>query len=267
MSRAGWVIVALLVSACGKKDAANPAGSTAPVGSGSAVVAGSAATVAAPADPKAALDAALKAKGVPAKDVVKRVDAAHTSWALVVSKSRDDASYVMQYSVMRAGADGVGEVAIDARTGGDQPALGKDIDAFDVRDLDGDGSEECVAVIAWQLDHTFPYDKGCKKCEYGQGEGGKQLYVIGDKAGKPAIAFTHLVEYTTLSQPGEATNPDPPAEEKVAYDWKVDGPPPHVTLTRTDNQLNPKRHKELLDPATDPLLAAGSGKDVPLVLK
>ena len=80
------------------------------------------------------------------------------------------------------------------------------------------------------------------------------------------VAFTHLVEYTTLSQPGTADDPDPPAAEKIAYEWMVDGSPPVVRLTRTDDELNPKRPHELLDPATDPLLAAGSGAAMPLVL-
>lgn len=68
-------------------------------------------------------------------------------------------------------------------------------------------------------------------------------------------------------QTGDAVDPHPPHDEEVAYDDKIDGSPPIVTLTRTDSELNDKRPQGLLDPATDPLLAAGSGKDVPLVLK
>lgn len=230
------------------------------------VITGSAGSAAAPFDAKAALDAALKTKGIADKDVTRRASGAHSAWALFASKTHDN--MITEYTVMEASAQGLGELHITARGGGDNPGLSKDVDTFDVRDLDGDGHDECLAVITWQLDHTFPYAKGCKKCEYGEGESGKELYIIAsDDAGYLKVPFDHIVEYTTLSQPESATDPDPPPPEKIAYDWKVEGKPPVVTLTRTDYTLNPKRPKQLLDPASDPQLSAGSGSAVPLVLK
>lgn len=245
------------------------------VGSGSAVATGSVAVAiastgsagsAAPSfDAKGALDAALKDKGIADKDVTKRVFGPHSAWALFASKTHDN--MVTEYTLMQASAKGIAELHIAARGGGDNPGLSKDVDTFDVRDLDGDGRDELVTVVAWQLDHMFPYAKGCKKCEYGEGEIGKELYVIAaDNDGYLKVPFDHIVEYTTLSQAGP-TDPDPPPPEKIAYDWKVEGAPPVVTLTRTDNTLNAKRPKQLVDPATDPQFSAGSGSAVPLDLK
>ena len=261
------LVVAIGSGACKKSGP-----TTASVGSGSGlasapVAAPSARSAAAPVDLKSALDAALEKQGIADKNVTKRATGPHSEWALIVSKTRDDGFYVTEYTVVRAAQDGVAELAIPTHAGGSDQSLNKDVNTFEVRDLDGDGHDECLAVLEWQRGFTFPYAKGCKHCEYGEGEGGKQLYVIRDKGAALDVAFTHMVEYTTLSQPGTVDDPDPPAAEKIAYEWTVDGSPPVVRLTRTDDELNPKRPHELLDPATDPLLAAGSGAAIPLVLK
>jgi hypothetical protein len=261
-SAIGLAFVAALGAGACKKTGRTPE----PTGAGSAPVASTGSAVA-PVDPKAALDAALKKQGIADKDVTKRVNGPHSAWALIVSKSRDDGFYVTEYTIVRAGEEGVAELPIPAHAGGTDPSLNKDVNTFDVRDLDGDGRDECIAVLEWQRSFTFPYAKGCKHCEYGEGEGGKQLYVIRDKGAALDVAFTHMVEYTTLSQPSTADDPDPPEAEKVAYEWKIDGSPPVASFMRTDDDLNPKRPKDLLDPASDPLFAAGSGAAVPLVLK
>jgi len=269
----GLALIGVFGAAACKKNGPTTASTGSGSGTGSALGSGSASVgvastgsaAAAPFDAKAALDAALKTRGIADKGIAKRATGAHSAWALFASKTKDD--MVMEYTVMQASAQGIAELHIAARGGGDNPGLSKDVDTFDVRDLDGDGRDECLTVVAWQLDHTFPYAKGCKKCEYGEGEIGKELYIIaGDDAGYLKVPFDHIVEYTTLSQAGP-TDPDPPSPEKIAYDWKVDGQPPMVTLTRTDYTLDPKRPKQLLDPATDPQLSAGSGESVPLVLK
>ena len=43
----------------------------------------------------------------------------------------------------------------------------------------------------------------------------------------------------------------------------VDGSPPVVRLTRTDDELNPKRPHELLDPATEGITLTDSYRRAP----
>lgn len=52
----------------------------------------------------------------------------------------------------------------------------------------------------------------------------------------------------------------------ATYDWTVTpGKPPTIKLVRTHDEIaKSDRLKGVLDPTSDPLFAAGSGKDMPV---
>ena len=69
---------------------------------------------------------------------------------------------------------------------------------------------------------------------------------------------------TLAHQETDHDRADPSPPEYVAYDWKIDGKPPVLSLQRTANELNKKRHPGLTKPGVDPLLSAGERADIPL---
>jgi ABC-type amino acid transport substrate-binding protein len=239
---------------CGKR-AAEPAAATA--GSGSSVGSGSArvVTAAAPPPDDKALDAAIAAKGFQPTAVRQRKVGATSAWA-VVAAPRNANHVVVELDIIRVRADGVAVLPLTPIARKAPTWWDVDVPPLDVRDLDGDGRDECLVVLSWVQD--IPNTT--------TGEGAQQLYVIGGDA-EPKVAFTAIVDYTTQSQ--QATDhdkTDPPPAEHIAYEWRVEGKPPVVSLKRTEFQLNKPRAAGLTDPATEPLLAAGDAKTIALEL-
>jgi hypothetical protein len=93
--------------------------------------------------------------------------------------------------------------------------------------------------------------------------------VLAGAAPRLRTAFAHVISYKTTSEGMPEDNPTSyPGDEEVTYDWSVAaGKPAVVKLTRAKSEVEPKdRLKGVLDPGTDPLFAAGSGKDIALDL-
>jgi hypothetical protein len=203
-----------------------------------------------------ALDAAIAAKGFKPGAVRQRVVGAHSAWA-VVEAPRNADHKVVEFDVLRLRADGATVLALTPTARKSATWWDSDVDPIEVRDLAGDGTEQCLVVLKWLQD--IP--------RTATGEAGKQLYVIGGRA-SPTVAATALIDYATLSQQlTDHDKTDPPAPEHIAYDWKIEGKPPVLSLKRTEYALNKKRAAGLTNPATDPLLSVGAGKAIPLDLK
>jgi hypothetical protein len=266
-----WVLVAVLGAACGKHDgspvakesgsAASSEGPAAGAGAATAAAAGAPGPAAgagggspASIDDKA-LDAAIAAKGFKPGAVRQRKVGGHSAWA-VVEAPRNADHKVVEFDLLRLRADGVAVLPLTPTARKHPTWWDSDVDPIDVRDLDGDGNDECLVVLKWLQD--IP--------KTGTGEAAQQLYVIGGRAA-PKVAFTAIIDYATESQ--QLTDHDkaePPPPEHIAYDWKIGGKPPVLSLKRTENQINKKRAAGLTNPATDPLLSAGASKDIPLTL-
>jgi hypothetical protein len=270
------------LAACGNKDStsataakpapgsASAAGSAAPAGSASAAGSAAPAAPVAKLDP-GALDAALAARSLAGDAVKQRATTPRSAWAIAASK-RDEHGDALEFDVVRVRAGGaVDELRLTPPPAPDAPVPPDfaEVVSFEVRDLDGDGVDEGVLVADWQRTTMAPPDKHCRECSMSTGEEAKQLYVIRG-TGALAIAFTHVVSYTTETDgnppPGAPPFADP---ENVAYEWKIaDGNPATLELTRTDNQVaTQKRLAGVLDPASDPLFSAGAHQSVQLQLK
>jgi hypothetical protein len=250
-----------LVAACGKSSSTSappPSGAAPPPAADRATgSAGSAAPAAPPSAPidDHALDAAIATQGWKPAAVRQRKLGARSAWA-VVEAPRTAHNEVVELELLRVRSDGAAVLSLAPPAHGGTTTWNEDVAPFEVRDLDGDGREECVLVLEWQT--TVPGTL--------IGEGAKQLYVIaGD--GAPRVAFTAIVDYSTLAQQEtDHDRTDPPPPEHIAYDWKIDGKPPVVSLQRTASELNKKRHPGLTRPGIDPLLSTGERADVPLPL-
>jgi hypothetical protein len=258
-------VALVLLAGCHKKTdiaASGGSGSAVAVGSGSATVA----TPTPPQDPGKALDAALAAKHVGADAVKKQIASATSAWAVVVGKS-NDADEVVELDVIAARADGIAEVQL-VPPAGTKPATFGDVASFEAQDLDGNGSDEGLLVVNWSRNTTVPGEE--KGYAVMTDEQVRELYVLAGAAPTLKPAFTHVVSYESHSEGMPEDNVTPyPEDETVTYDWSVvPGPQPAVKLTRTKSEVAAKdRLKGALDPVTDPLFAAGAGKDVPLTLK
>jgi hypothetical protein len=268
------VALALAGGACGNQQAGAPAegssstaagsGSAAAANSRSAVIAGSGSSGSAVAAPAvsaaakiddAALDAAITAKGLDPHAVRQRAVLPHSAWAVIQAPRNADLK-VVELDLVRVRADGAAVLKLTPPQHAAPTWWNTDIDPFNVRDLDGDGHDDCLLVLQWLQD-----------VPHGPGEVAKQLYVIADGA-PPKVAFTTIIDYATASDDSDAGGGKKPARpEHVAYDWKVAGTPPILSLKRTESTLNRKRAHGLLDPAADPLMSASDGKDIPLSLK
>jgi hypothetical protein len=163
---------------------------------------------------------------------------------------------VVELELLRVRQDGVAVLPLAPPSHPGTTTWNEDVAPFEVRDLDGDGREECVLVLEWQT--TVPGTL--------IGEGARQLYVVaGD--GAPRVAFTTIIDYSTLAQQEtDHDRADPPSPEHIAHDWKIDGKPPVLSLQRTASELNKKRHPALARPGIDPLLFAGEHAEFPLRL-
>jgi hypothetical protein len=229
-------------------------------GAAPAVAVGSAA--AAPVDANAALDAALAAKHVKRSAVQKRITSATSAWAVIVDKA-NKAGEVLQLEVLASRPDGIAEI----RLAPPKPGTFGDVVSFEAKDLDGDGSDEGVLVVGWTRITTIPGEQdGWQVYTL---EEARQLYVLAGAAPTLRPAFAHVVSYETSSEGVPEENVTPyPEPESVTYDWSVaTGKPALVKLTRTKSEVAARdRLRGVLDPASDPLFAAGSGKDIPLDL-
>jgi hypothetical protein len=251
-----------LVAGCHKNNAgptANGSGETvALAGSGSAG-AGSA-TATPPAPPKdvaKALDDALATKHLAPDAVLKRIASPTSAWAVVANK-KNAAQELLSVDVIASRGNGIAEVHIDPPSG--NKVIVNGLDSLESKDLDGNGIDEGLLVLDWTR-----VTNGAVRVD----ESGRQLYVIGGAAQALRVAFTHLISYKSTSTALDEDNPTPtPGDEEVTYDWKVaPGTPPVVTLERTKSEIAAQdRLAGMLDPAHDPLFAAGSGKDLPIVL-
>ncbi|HEY4242175.1 MAG TPA: hypothetical protein VGM88_20290 [Kofleriaceae bacterium] len=202
-------------------------------GAGKDIVLG-AAPAAAPAggavDDKA-LDAALAARGAKPDKVKQRKVGAHSAWALVEAPRNGD-NEVTAYDLVRVTSAGAASVSLAAPA----KATWQDTAALDVRDLDGNGSDECLVILTWG-----------RAIDAATSEAGQQLFVVGGST--LGVAATAVVDYTSTSEPQDGSA----KTEHVAFDWKADGKT--LTLTPTATKLNPKRPAGLVDPKT---FAAGS---------
>lgn len=249
----------VLFAGCHKKTESAANGSA----EGSAVVtAGSGSTAAAPPAPAKdvgkALDDALAAKHLAPDAVLKRVASPTSAWAVVASK-RNDLKDPVALDVVASRADGVSETHIDAPAG---KASFKSVDSLEARDLDGNGTDEGLLVLHWIRSTTVKGEQ--PEWQLIGDEEGHQLYVLGGATLHPA--FTHLISYSSTSTTVPEDNAmSKPEDDTVTYDWSIAGKPPVVSLKRTKGDIATKdRIKGDLDPASDPLFAAGSGKDMPL---
>lgn len=254
------------ISACHKKSdspAASGSGSSVEAsGSATGSATGSAAIATPPHDPAKALDAAIAAKGIAADDVKRRIASATSAWAVVASK-KNGTGDIIEFDVLAARGNGVAELPLVAPAGS-KPSTFAEVLSLDAKDLDGNGVDEGLLVVEWHRDTTIPGEQ--KGWSVYTDEEAHELYVL---AGAPALraAFTHLVSYTTHSEGVPEDNPTSyPSDETVTYDWAATpGKPPAIKLTRTHSEVaQHDRLKGVLDPATDPLFAAGSGKDMPV---
>ena len=270
------VVVGILgvVAGCGKK-AADTAKEGEPAARPTTPVAVTPADATAPTPPPparldpGALEAALKAKGI-APDAVKQKIATQTSaWAVAVSK-RNDMDDVIEYEVLRVRPNNdIAELRLTPPAAA-RPPWFSDVRSLGARDVDGDGIDEGMLVVGWLRDVIEPStDKHCKGCATSTGEQVDQLYVLDGAGATLAPAFTHVVSYKTHSESyPEDNTTEPPDPEEITYAWSViDGKPATLELTRTKHEVAAKgRLKGVLDPATDPLFAAGAGKKLPLTL-
>jgi hypothetical protein len=80
------------------------------------------------------------------------------------------------------------------------------------------------------------------------------------------LADTTALTADDVAIPGTTTWNEDVAPFDIAYDWKIDGKPPVLSLQRTTGELNKKRHSGLTKPGIDLLLSAGEHADVPLRL-
>jgi hypothetical protein len=204
------------------------------------------------------LDAAVSAKGFAPAAVRQRKIGATSAWA-VVEAPRNTEHEVVEFDIFRVRADGVAVLPLTPPTRDPPATWDSDVVPFDIRDLDGDGHEECVLVLKWLWD--LPKSS--------TGEATQQLYVISGGAGAPKVGFTSIVDYATLSQQQtDHDRTDPPSPEHIAYEWKITGKPPVLSIKRTEFQINRKRRKGLTDPATEPMLSSlGEGTELELDLK
>lgn len=262
----GLVVACVLgATACKKKPTAEPSagsGSAAAAGPTTPVAPGSA--VAAPFDAKAALDDALAARHVGADAVKKCVVSAASAWAVIGAKA-NDAGELIEIDVLAARRDGIAEAKLVP------PAATKstfdDVVSFEAKDLDGDGTDEGLLVLTWTRDTKVPGEE--EGWAVSTDEWVTQLYVLVGTTPSLRTAFAHVISYETQSEGMPEDNPTPyPEPEHVAYDWSVvAGTPPIVKLTRTKSEVAAKdRLRGVLDPASDPLFAAGSGKDLPIAV-
>jgi hypothetical protein len=224
-------------------------------GSGSA---GAAPTPPAPAkDVAKALDDALAAKHLAPDAVLKRIASPTSAWAVLASK-KNAAQELLSVDVIASRGDGVAEVHLDPPSG--NKVIVDGVESLESKDLDGNGIDEGVLVIDWTR-----VTNGAVRVD----ESGHQLYVIGGAAQRLRVAFTHLISYKSTSTVLDEDNATPaPGDEEVSYEWKVaPGTPPVVTLERTTSEIAAQdRLAGMLDPAHDPLFAAGSGKDLSIAL-
>jgi hypothetical protein len=137
--------------------------------------------------------------------------------------------------------------------------------ALEVRDLDGDGRADAAFTVAWTRE--LKTKDACKGCYRTVTEQATQLYVLSGGAPELRPAFTHLTAYTTQGESfPEGNDRAPPGPDDVAYEWSIEGKPPVLKLRRTKSQVAPNRWPSELDLASDPLVSAGAGKEVPLAL-
>ncbi|HEY0195370.1 MAG TPA: hypothetical protein VGC42_29850, partial [Kofleriaceae bacterium] len=180
------VVLALAGAACGNKSssapapgsgsAPAPASATPPAASatppGAAPAAGSAsATPPAAALDAAALDAAIAAHSFNPRSVRQRAIGPRSAWA-IIQAPRDAAHNVVELDLLRLRADGAEVLKLTPPARANPTRWDNDIEPLDVRDLDGDGHDDCVIALRWLQDLGTT----------GQGESAKQLYVIADGA-------------------------------------------------------------------------------------
>jgi hypothetical protein len=177
---------------------------------------------------------------------------AHSAWA-VIRGPRNANLELTEMNLLRVNSAGVEVMKMTPTVRKNQTVWSNEVPPLDVRDLDGDGSDDCMLVLEWL--QTTPS---------GVGEGAKQLYVI-PGGGPLKIAYTTIIDYSTGGDDGDGRKGLPPPDH-IGFDWKVTGPPPVLSLERTENQVNAKRLPGLTDLATDPLMPTGEGT-VPLSLK
>jgi hypothetical protein len=182
----------------------------------------------------------------------------------VVATKRNDADEVTELDVIAARADGVAEAQL-VPPAGTKPATIGDVASFEAKDLDGDGRDEGLLVVNWSRNTTIPGEE--KGWAVMTDEQVRELFVLAGPAPTLKPALAHIVSYESHSEGMPEDNVTPyPEDETVTYDWSV--VPGAVKLTRTKFEVAAKdRLKGALDPAHDPLFAAGAGKDVPLDLK
>jgi hypothetical protein len=257
MMRARWSVTAAaalvaIAAGCDKQ-----AGSKAAAGSGSALPA-----PVAPVAPDA-LDKALADKHIEPAAVLRRAITPGAAWALIAT--RDRSRELRAYDLLRVRAADTAMLHLAPPAGKSQ--LDDTTVSLEARDLDGDGNSDALLVVAWKRE--VKVSDPCQGCFRTQDEEGSQLYVISGDRSELAIAFTHLVAYTSFSESYPEGNDTASADpDDVAYDWTIAGSPPTLRLTRTKDKMATRhRLKGALDPATDALLSAGAGKDIPLVLK
>lgn len=257
------IALALAGSACGNKQAGAPAAT----GSGSATAQAPAANpgsaagsstgsgaAAAPAAAKidaVALDAAIAARGFDPKAVRQRAIGPHSAWALIRGPVDADKK-IFEMSLLRVTGAGAEMLKLTPPARKYSAWWSKDVPPLDVRDLDGDGNADCLLVLEWMQDLPI-----------GIGEDAKELYVISG-SGPLKVAYTTIIDYTAGGDDGDGRKGLPPPEH-IGFDWKVTGPPPVLSLERTENQVNAKRTPGLTDVATDPLMPTGAG-NIPLSL-
>lgn len=244
-------------------------GNSSASGTGSAAGTGS---ISAPVAPKPApvdpaeLDKALRHKHVAAKAVIRRASGPGSQWALIAH--RDKRKVIRSYDLLRVRADGVATLSLEPPKG-NHASFQEPDDAIsiEVRDLDGDGNDDALVIASWT--RRAEVHDPCEGCWRDQDESASQLFVVSGDGGEPKTAFTHLVKYTSSSESypegNDASHADP---DDVEYDWKVVGTPPVLELTRSKAQIATEhRLPGTLTPTSDPLLSAGAGKDVPLILQ
>ncbi|HEY0195369.1 MAG TPA: hypothetical protein VGC42_29845 [Kofleriaceae bacterium] len=239
-------------------------------GAGAAAPAGSGAAAPAPARPApvepAALDKALADRHVAASAVVKRASGPGSQWALIAQRDKNKA--IRGYDLLRVRAADAAVLHLAPPDGND--AQLEDLasaSSLEVRDLDADGNDDALVVADWER-HARISDR-CQGCYRTQDEEASQLFVVSGDAAAPRLAFSHLVKYASHSEGNPESNTLPvAAPDDVAYDWKIAGAPPVLALTRRTYQVSTEhRLAGTLTAASEPLLSAGAGKDVPLVLQ
>ena len=250
-------------SAAGSGTAAGAgSGSSSSIGRGSAAV--PAAPKPVPVDP-AALDKALTHKHVAAKAVIRRASGPSSQWALIARYDKNHA--IRGYDLLRVRADDATTLRLIPHNGGDarfEPH--SDSASIEVRDLDNDGNDDALVVADWG--RSPQVSDPCEGCFRYQNETASQLYVVSGDSRELKLAFTHLVKYASYSEGVPEGNTTPTADpDNIEYDWKVLGAPPVLKLTRSKAEIaTAHRLRGAVDPASDPLLSAGAGKDVTLVL-